>query len=107
MSKALMLLFGVAWREEEEQGGGQMTWSVGRHDRDFGPDYGSPFQQSELNDVRNNGTASRKRRLFRLAVPLCSRHEETYSLQAGQIVVLDNLQAHKSARVKLAIEAKG
>ena len=29
------------------------------------------------------------------------------SLQAGQIVVLDNLQAHKNARVKLAIEAKG
>ena len=29
------------------------------------------------------------------------------SLQAGQIVVMDNLQAHKSARVKQAIEAKG
>jgi transposase len=29
------------------------------------------------------------------------------SLRAGQIVVMDNLQAHKSARVKLAIEAKG
>jgi transposase len=29
------------------------------------------------------------------------------SLRAGQIVVMDNLQAHKSARVKQAIEAKG
>lgn len=29
------------------------------------------------------------------------------SLQAGQIVVMDNLQAHKSTRVRLAIEAKG
>jgi len=29
------------------------------------------------------------------------------SLHAGQIVVMDNLQAHKSARVKQAIEAKG
>ena len=28
------------------------------------------------------------------------------SLHAGQIVVMDNLQAHKSARVRLAIEAK-
>jgi transposase len=29
------------------------------------------------------------------------------SLHAGQIVVMDNLQAHKSARVRTAIEAKG
>ncbi len=29
------------------------------------------------------------------------------SLHAGQVVVMDNLQAHKSARVRLAIEAKG
>jgi transposase len=29
------------------------------------------------------------------------------SLQLGQIVVMDNLQAHKSARVRQAIEAKG
>lgn len=29
------------------------------------------------------------------------------SLRSGQIVVMDNLQAHKSARVKQAIEAKG
>src|SRR5690348_4213 len=29
------------------------------------------------------------------------------SLHTGQIVVMDNLQAHKSARVRLAIEAKG
>jgi transposase len=29
------------------------------------------------------------------------------TLQAGQIVVMDNLQAHKGARVRLAIEAKG
>ena len=29
------------------------------------------------------------------------------NLHAGQIVVMDNLQAHKSARVKQAIEAKG
>jgi transposase len=29
------------------------------------------------------------------------------SLHAGQIVVMDNLQAHKSAAVRLAIEAKG
>jgi transposase len=29
------------------------------------------------------------------------------SLHAGQIVVMDNLQAHKSAQVRLAIEAKG
>jgi transposase len=29
------------------------------------------------------------------------------SLQAGQIVVMDNLQAHKSVRTKQAIEAKG
>ena len=29
------------------------------------------------------------------------------TLQAGQIVIMDNLQAHKSARVRLAIEAKG
>jgi transposase len=29
------------------------------------------------------------------------------SLQSGQIVVMDNLQAHKSARVRTAIEAKG
>jgi transposase len=29
------------------------------------------------------------------------------SLHAGQIVVMDNLQAHKSARVKQVIEAKG
>ena len=29
------------------------------------------------------------------------------SLHAGQIVVMDNLQAHKSARVQQAIEAKG
>ena len=29
------------------------------------------------------------------------------SLQAGQIMVMDNLQAHKSARIKQAIEAKG
>lgn len=29
------------------------------------------------------------------------------SLHAGQIVVMDNLQAHKSAPVRLAIEAKG
>ncbi len=29
------------------------------------------------------------------------------SLQAGQIVIMDNLQAHKSARVRLAIEAEG
>lgn len=29
------------------------------------------------------------------------------SLQPGQIVVMDNLQAHKSARIKQAIEAKG
>lgn len=29
------------------------------------------------------------------------------SLHTGQIVILDNLQAHKSARVRLAIEAKG
>ncbi|GHO79351.1 hypothetical protein KSD_71220 [Ktedonobacter sp. SOSP1-85] len=29
------------------------------------------------------------------------------SLQVGQIVVMDNLQTHKSARVRLAIEAKG
>jgi transposase len=29
------------------------------------------------------------------------------SLHAGQIVVMDNLQAHKSVRVRLAIEAKG
>ena len=28
-------------------------------------------------------------------------------LHAGQIVIMDNLQAHKSARVKQAIEAKG
>ena len=28
------------------------------------------------------------------------------SLQAGQIVIMDNLQAHKSARVSLAIEAE-
>ena len=31
----------------------------------------------------------------------------TPSLHAGQIVVMDNLQAHKSARVRTAIEAKG
>jgi transposase len=31
----------------------------------------------------------------------------TPSLQTGQIVIMDNLQAHKSARVRLAIEAKG
>lgn len=29
------------------------------------------------------------------------------TLQAGQIVVMDNLHAHKGARVRLAIEAKG
>ncbi len=29
------------------------------------------------------------------------------SLHAGQIVVMDNLQAHKSARARLAIEEKG
>jgi transposase len=29
------------------------------------------------------------------------------SLQAGQIVVMDNLQAHKSAQIKQAIEATG
>ena len=29
------------------------------------------------------------------------------SLHTGQIVVMDNLQAHRSARVRLAIEAKG
>jgi transposase len=29
------------------------------------------------------------------------------SLRAGQIVIMDNLQAHKSAQVKQAIEAKG
>ena len=29
------------------------------------------------------------------------------SLHAGQIVIMDNLQAHKSARVRLAIETKG
>ena len=29
------------------------------------------------------------------------------NLRAGQIVVIDNVQAHKSARVKQAIEAKG
>jgi transposase len=29
------------------------------------------------------------------------------SLQAGQIVVMDNLQAHKSGRIKQMIEAKG
>ena len=29
------------------------------------------------------------------------------TLQAGQIVVMDNLQAHKGERVRLAIEAKG
>ena len=29
------------------------------------------------------------------------------SLQAGQIVIMDNLQAHKSARVRLALEAEG
>jgi DDE superfamily endonuclease len=29
------------------------------------------------------------------------------TLQAGQIVVMDNLQAHKSARIKQVIEAKG
>ncbi|HEY6408152.1 MAG TPA: transposase [Ktedonobacteraceae bacterium] len=29
------------------------------------------------------------------------------SLYAGQIVVMDNLQAHKSAQVRTAIEAKG
>jgi transposase len=29
------------------------------------------------------------------------------SLHAGQIVVMDNLRAHKSARVRTAIEAKG
>ncbi len=29
------------------------------------------------------------------------------NLHAGQIVVMDNLQAHKSVRVKQAIEAKG
>ena len=29
------------------------------------------------------------------------------SLHAGQIVIMDNLQAHKSARVRAAIEAKG
>jgi transposase len=29
------------------------------------------------------------------------------SLHAGQIVIMDNLQAHKSARVRIAIEAKG
>ena len=29
------------------------------------------------------------------------------SLQAGQMVVMDNLQAHKGARVRQAIEAKG
>lgn len=29
------------------------------------------------------------------------------SLQAGQIVVMDNLQAHKGARVRHVIEAKG
>ena len=29
------------------------------------------------------------------------------TLQAGQIVVMDNLQAHKGAQVRLAIEAKG
>jgi transposase len=29
------------------------------------------------------------------------------SLHGGQIVVMDNLQAHKSARVRMAIEAKG
>jgi transposase len=30
----------------------------------------------------------------------------TPTLQAGQIVIMDNLQAHKSARVRVAIEAK-
>lgn len=29
------------------------------------------------------------------------------SLHAGQIVVMDNLQAHKSARVRMAIEERG
>jgi transposase len=29
------------------------------------------------------------------------------TLQAGQVVIMDNLQAHKSARVRLAIETKG
>ena len=29
------------------------------------------------------------------------------NLHVGQIVVMDNLQAHKSAQVKQAIEAKG
>jgi transposase len=29
------------------------------------------------------------------------------SLQAGQIVVLDNLQVHKGARVRQLIESKG
>ncbi|HEX6556873.1 MAG TPA: IS630 family transposase [Ktedonobacteraceae bacterium] len=29
------------------------------------------------------------------------------TLQAGQIAIMDDLQAHKSARVRLAIEAKG
>ena len=29
------------------------------------------------------------------------------TLQAGQIVIMDNLQAHKSARVRIDIEAKG
>ena len=41
------------------------------------------------------------------AFELYVKHVLAPSLHAGQIVVMDNLQAHKSARVKQTIEAKG
>lgn len=41
------------------------------------------------------------------AFELYVEHMLAPTLQPGQIVVMDNLQAHKGARVRLAIEAKG
>ena len=42
-----------------------------------------------------------------MAFELCVEQVLAPSLHAGLIVVMDNLQAHKSARVKQAIEVKG
>ena len=41
------------------------------------------------------------------AFELYVEHMLAPTLQPGQIVVMDNLQAHKGARARLAIEAKG
>ncbi len=41
------------------------------------------------------------------AFELYVEHRLAPTLQPGQLVVRDNLQAHKGARVRLAIEAKG